>query len=48
MRASPFSCSYETADIMAQKENIPIRYFSFASARKCAAQLAVDEMAPAD
>ncbi|WP_300749662.1 hypothetical protein [uncultured Oscillibacter sp.] len=33
---------------MARKENIPIRYFGFASARKCAEQLAVDEMASAD
>ena len=32
---------------MARKENIPIRYFGFASARKCAEQLAVDEMASA-
>lgn len=33
---------------MARKENIPIRCFGFASARKCAEQLAVDEMALAD
>ena len=30
---------------MARKENIPVRYFGFASARKCAGQLVVDEQA---
>ena len=33
---------------IARKENIPVRYFGFASARKCAEQLAVDEIASAD
>ena len=28
----------------ARKENIPVRYFGYASARKCAEQLVVDEM----
>ena len=32
----------------ARKEGIPVRYFGFASARKCAEQLAVDEMAAAE
>ena len=32
---------------MARKENIPVRYFGFASARKCAEQLVVDEQAAA-
>ena len=32
----------------ARKEDIPVRYFGFASARKCAEQLAVDEMAAAE
>lgn len=32
----------------ARKENIPVRYFGSASARKCAEQLAVNEMASAD
>ena len=32
----------------ARKENIPVRYFGFASARKCAEQLALDEMAAAE
>ena len=38
---------YRVIDI-ARKENIPIRYFGFASARKCAEQLAADEMASVD
>ena len=33
---------------MARKENISIRYFGFASARKCAEQLVADEMAAAE
>lgn len=33
---------------LARKENIPIRYFGFASARKCAEQLVLDEMAAAE
>ena len=33
---------------LTRKENIPIRYFGFASARKCAEQLALDEMAAAE
>lgn len=32
----------------ARKEDIPVRYFGFASAKKCAEQLVVDEMAAAD
>lgn len=32
----------------ARKEDIPVRYFGFASARKCAEQLVVDEMAAAE
>ena len=33
---------------MTRKENIPIRYFGFASARKCAERLVLEEMAAAE
>ena len=33
---------------MARKENISVRYFGFASARKCAEQLVMDEVAAAE
>lgn len=33
---------------LARKENISIRYFGFASARKCAEQLVTDELAAAE
>lgn len=29
---------------VARKENIPVRYFGYASARKCAEQLVMDEL----
>lgn len=38
---------YRVIDL-ARKENISIRYFGFASAKKCAEQLAADEMAAAE
>ena len=38
---------YRIIDV-ARKENIPVRYFGFASARKCAEQLVLCEQAAAD
>ena len=37
-------CYYRIIDA-ARKNNIPVRYFGFASAKKCAVQLALDELA---